>query len=30
MADESLPDAFVEIPIEDPVLASVVSLRDRV
>ena len=29
MADESLSDAFVEIPIEDPVLASVVSLRDR-
>ena len=29
MADESLSDAFGEIPIEDPVLASVVSLRDR-
>ena len=29
MADESLSEAFVEAPIEDPVLACVVSLRDR-
>ena len=29
MADEFLPEAFVEAPIEDPVLACGVSLRDR-
>ena len=29
MADESLSEASIEAPIEDPVLASVVSLRDR-
>ena len=28
MAEESLTDAFVETPIEDPVFASVVSLCD--
>jgi len=29
MADKSLSEAFVEAPIEDPVLACVVFLRDR-
>ena len=29
MADESLSESSLETPVEDPVLACVVSLRDR-